>query len=116
MFKLIFAFTLLIALPTQTRANMFYDGNRLYEICTAPEEKHASWGVCLGFILGAHDAVRDAQELGFLAGKIHCTPTNATTGQVRDVVVRYLEEHPAERHINASALVADALREAFPCP
>ncbi len=38
-----------------------------------------------------------------------------TNGQVRDVVVKYLKDHPEERHFLASILAVKALSKAFPC-
>ena len=45
-----------------------------------------------------------------------CIPNRVTDRQTTDVVVRYLKEHPEQRHYAAANLVAETLAEAFPCP
>jgi hypothetical protein len=50
-----------------------------------------------------------------IAGDRVCIPSEATLAQVRDVVIRYLQEHPEERHYAASSLSLRALVLAFPC-
>jgi hypothetical protein len=37
-------------------------------------------------------------------------------GQAMRVVLRYLQEHPAELHRRAHVLIVEALWGAFPCP
>ena len=44
-----------------------------------------------------------------------CIPDALTVGEVRNIVVRYMEEHPEELHYASIALVNNALEEAFPC-
>ena len=44
-----------------------------------------------------------------------CIPSTASTGQHIRVVVKYLNEHPAELHLPEFTLVERALREAYPC-
>lgn len=38
-----------------------------------------------------------------------------TLGQIKDIVVRYLESHPEKRHIRAHSLIRFALLEDFEC-
>lgn len=40
---------------------------------------------------------------------------NVTFGQIKDIVIRYLETHPEKRHIRAHSLVRFALLEDFAC-
>lgn len=51
-----------------------------------------------------------------LDGRRWCTPDSAPTSQYRQVVLKFLGEHPARLHEPAVKLVAAALRDAFPCP
>lgn len=44
-----------------------------------------------------------------------CTPDNVTNGQMEDIVVKYLKDHPDERHMLAAILVVKAMTKAFPC-
>ena len=43
-------------------------------------------------------------------------PPQAPEGQVGDVVIKYLTDHPEQRRHAAAALVFSALKGAFPCP
>ena len=49
------------------------------------------------------------------SAKFYCIPNNVTQGQVLDVIVKFLEDHPQNRHQNATVLISVALRDAFPC-
>lgn len=40
---------------------------------------------------------------------------NVTFGQIKDIVIQYLETHPEKRHIRAHSLVRFALLEDFAC-
>lgn len=44
-----------------------------------------------------------------------CVPEDATLGQMIRVVVKYIEERPAEMHLLFVALAMLALRDAWPC-
>lgn len=46
---------------------------------------------------------------------LFCTPEEVTTEQLRDVVSKYLNDHPEELHFRAEPLVVSALAKAFPC-
>ncbi|MFP6801731.1 MAG: Rap1a/Tai family immunity protein, partial [Pseudomonadales bacterium] len=46
-----------------------------------------------------------------------CVPegeNGVTAGQLRKIVVKYLNENPEELHLTAGSLVSNALNEAFP--
>jgi hypothetical protein len=53
---------------------------------------------------------------GSLDGWMACVPDGVTGSQVNDVAMKYLAEHPQQRHFSAPSLIAKALSEAFPCP
>jgi hypothetical protein len=44
-----------------------------------------------------------------------CVPDALTVGQLRNIVVRYLEEHPEELHYASIVVLNNALHEVFPC-
>lgn len=50
-----------------------------------------------------------------MVGKYICTPDGVTATQKKDIVVRYLQVHPEERHYNAASTVWAAFKVAFPC-
>jgi hypothetical protein len=86
----------------------FVTGNDLYTKCNsnAPEDKF--W--CLGFVTGVFDTLPTGPKKGLV-----CPGPNVTAGQVHDVVVKNLQEHPTMRHLPAAFLVGTALGVAFPC-
>ena len=45
----------------------------------------------------------------------YCLPSGQTLGQVTDVALQYLRDHPATRHEPAAYLVRASLRLTFPC-
>lgn len=95
--------------PVVVLAN-FYDGNVLYQKCS--DDTAFAQGVCLGYVGGIADSMGsdDAQ-----ANRSQCIDKEATMGQLRDVAIAYLRDHPAERHLSAASLVRFALRKGF-CP
>jgi hypothetical protein len=49
------------------------------------------------------------------AQRVICFPKGSSNDQYRDIVVTYLRDNPAQRHMTASVLGLVALRSAFPC-
>jgi Rap1a immunity proteins len=49
------------------------------------------------------------------AVKSYCIPTGVTTGQVADVICKYLKDNPADRHKSAADLVTTALNDVRAC-
>jgi hypothetical protein len=85
----------------------FITGNKLYELANSanPQER----GVFLGYVMAIHDSNRTRD--GF------CLPSNeVTSGQLGDVVRKYLGENPSTRHIDADVLVINAFTGSWPCP
>jgi hypothetical protein len=84
----------------------------LHERCSQPSDSFFASGDCMGYVVGIADALGAGNEInGFSA----CFPEEVTTGQIRDIAIAFLQEHPELRHYAASGLVASALEEAFPC-
>jgi hypothetical protein len=50
-----------------------------------------------------------------LEGSSFCFPKGVEGPQIVDVIKRWLDEHPEVRHYSASSLIAEALKEKFPC-
>lgn len=59
-----------------------------------------------GYVKGAVDSAN---------GGAFCVPSGILVGQITDVVFRYLDTHPEQRHQSAHLLVITALKEKFPC-
>jgi Rap1a immunity proteins len=68
---------------------------------------------CSGFIVGARDGAVLATKLRD-ARAILDVPVEVKQEQTLAVVVKYLNDHPEERHKQAALLVIFALSKAFP--
>jgi hypothetical protein len=86
----------------------FVDGNKLLEWCesqTGPNQLS-----CMMYVAG----VSDAWDVATNANKSEsCTPAAAPLKQVAAVVLKYLNQHPEERHMPAAALAFVAINEAW---
>ncbi len=68
--------------------------------------------LCEGFILGVVDA---HGERNTIYGFRNCLPHSVTIGLLRDVVEKWLRDHPGKLHLTAHGLIAEALSQDFPC-
>ena len=91
----------------------FLKGNELKEHCFKNGSYHM--GICSGFVMGVFDGVF-LSEKTWTAGKHSiCPPKKVTSGQLREIVVKYLDEQTEDLQKDASELVWDALIVAYPC-
>lgn len=72
---------------------------------------------CMYYISGVIDGVDLAQAQRATASKdrLFCLPATATQGQLQDIIVKSLSEHPELRHYPATYFIVDALSRTFPC-
>lgn len=90
-----------------TPAGAYFDtGNTLLAICEKTDNFNV--GLCVGTILGYYEMMYEA---GYACGD----DSKRTKRQIRDVIVKYLREHPAYRDTRASALTFFAFIDAFNC-
>lgn len=82
----------------------FMTGNSIFRDCDALTP------ACVAYVTG----VVDGQWWGEPA--MNCVPDGVTTGQLAQVVGKYLREHAERLHLNAPVLVTDAIHEVWPCP
>ena len=82
----------------------FLTGNKLLEHMKS--ENLGLNGMAVGYVIAVSDVYQ---------GELHCSGSNVTSGQSRDVVRKFLETNPALRDMAADLLVMLALGEAFPC-
>ncbi|MCZ4279789.1 Rap1a/Tai family immunity protein [Kiloniella laminariae] len=90
-----------------------YDGNDLYDACTAQksdaffDQKSA---YCLGYV------VATAGHLGSLGHSCHNQGNRtASLGEVRDAIIGYIKSHPESRKLDADQATYQALTNAYPC-
>ena len=82
----------------------FYSGNELLQRMQGDSVVEKM--VALGFVAGVSDA---------WDGVMFCPPDTVTTGQARDIALKFLIINPAKRHKPGAELVVEALMEAWPC-
>ena len=101
----------------------YVNGQSLNEECRDgerdDEDSLIPFGQCVGYIQGVYDAGRvlDAatDKRQWEGGWTSCVPDSVLAGQLKEVVMKWLREHPADWHYEADNLVARAFQEAFPC-
>ena len=69
---------------------------------------------CGGYTTAIYDMI-NFLEASKLIPKRHCFPPGVSRGQIRDVIVHYLQIHPEELHTGAGYLGIEALQGAWPC-
>ena len=94
---------LTLALIPAAASAEFHSGNSLLSLMNGDATQQA---VAIGYVMGAAD-------VGL--GVIHCTPADATAGQLRDIIKRALEAMPQHRHKPADLIIGGALGAVFPC-
>jgi len=103
--KLILAFAAAFMLQAAPARADWMNGNQLQDMCASTSG--IDRGLCLSYIMGVLDGAR------FLDRPLK-SPTDATGGQVRDVVAKYLAVHPESRAQPARLIIKAAVVEAWP--
>jgi hypothetical protein len=100
-------------LVTPASAGVFYDGNWLYDQCTAKDGTPQAF-VCAAYLA----AVAESLDYGSVAKHEFniCLQGKTRLLQLHDVVVYALAAAPERRTDPAFTLAAAALRKAWPCP
>ena len=115
------AVLLLVALLAGPASAQLITGNDLLDECRRQDSY--SRGRCLGLIIGVEYGFSPVNDVygvidpsNILSSTFgNCKPDRVTHGQLRDIVVRYLERNPAKRHESFHLLVFAAWQEAYPC-
>jgi hypothetical protein len=113
---------LLAATPNDDLSTLTKSGNDFLRMCE-PKGAGSSTveGICVGYVNGVMDgydyafATVQARNHEKITGA-YCPPDEITKGQQYRVAVKYLNEHPEETHRVVSALIAESMQAAFPCP
>lgn len=103
--KTMLALSAALALQASPARADWMNGNQLQDICASTSG--IDRGLCLSYIMGVLDGAR------FIDQPLK-TPADATGGEVRDVVAKYLAIHPESRTQPARMLVKVAVVEAWP--
>jgi hypothetical protein len=91
----------------------------LFEDCSAAQNS-VEFTRCLAYIAGAADMIGSFQLFKSdsnkpLFGARICIPMKATRGQLTDVVIKYMKDHPESRADGASLIVMRALVQVWKC-
>lgn len=108
--KLLYAF-ILVMLPILVNAG-YYTGNDLKPFCTS--DRSVEELQCLKYIEGIYDSHDSLFHIG-KAKRIFCVPENTTSGQLKEIFIKYLNDHPEDLQMTASSLVIVSFADAFPC-
>jgi hypothetical protein len=105
-----------IAFPSAAQENAaetFETGRTLLQKCNGDA---ASQTRCLSYIEGVADAMRleQAYRRTFFGARV-CINQNILGREIKDIVVRWLKDHPERQRYPASQLIAQAVFKAFPC-
>lgn len=82
-----------------------FGGRELHDLMQRPGDARAYEN----YILGVSDGLTGTSLY------YYCPPVNIDRGSLREIVTRYLKQHPEDLHVPAGALVTAALIEAHPC-
>jgi hypothetical protein len=107
--RITFCLMMLAATPVLSAGAKFMSGNDLFSSCS--KDTSFEKGYCLGYVVGVADTLTEDTISGFSA----CIPANATQGQLRSIVTKWLQDNPRYRHYSAGSLAAAAISNAFPC-
>lgn len=116
----------------QSQADVI-NGNTLLANCTANlETEFVKVAYCAGYINGVNEGMiagslvpfyrmesppKTTEEANVLTQSMlgYCLSEGVEIGQMRDVVIKYLNDNPAERHYPARLLILNAFQISFPC-
>lgn len=99
---------LALTMTTEIGAAAYVNAQQLHEECS---DQRAGNYACLIYTTAIADVMSTTVVNNFRA----CIPHDVTSEQLRDVVAKWLADHPEMRHYAAAGVVAEALQTAFPC-
>lgn len=105
--------------PGTSESGTFNTGNTLLRHC---QGNGVDQDYCIGYIVGVVDLIGALQGSSDKDGanfwKYHavCLPSHVEAGQIKDVVVKYLVEHPEHRDQPAAQLIIITLIATWGCP
>lgn len=92
--------------PVKPASTAFYNGNELLDLCSSKRSEKQL--LCLGLVSGYYDGMQYAFTCDRAGPKV-------IVQQLVDIVLKFLRDNPADRHIAAAALSFRAFRLAFDC-
>lgn len=86
----------------------FVNGNQLLAMCETNGVECARYTEAVSDTLDAMEGMGGMKEY-------YCSTNGVTVGQIRDIVLKYLREHPESRNEGAAGIAFVALADVFPC-
>ncbi len=90
-----------------------YNGSNLLEACSAEKGEpyfDQNSAYCLGYI------VASTGHLGSLGHSCHSSKNpSASLGEIKNVIIDYVENHPKTKKLDAHEVVFQALTKTYPC-
>jgi hypothetical protein len=110
---LVFAAVAANILPADNAsAQAISSGNDLYAACRSTELYPLA--KCIGYVQGVKDGILVDHILGSRNAPF-CLRSEVTLEQLRDIVLKFIQDNPALRDQHAAGFVELALVQAFPC-
>ena len=89
----------------------FISGNQLLQMCQSASDFDKA--TCVGYVTGFADSASKVSATDNTC--VFQTEKGVTQKQVVDIAVKYLVDHPEERHWLAATPLMAAMKQAFPC-
>ena len=97
---------LLLTTAASTKA---MTGEELANVCRSRSDQ------CPAYLAGCLDSQESFLEWHYLIETMYCAKGGLSLDQVRDVFLKYSQQHPQRLRERASTLLFTALSEALPC-
>ncbi len=116
---LLWMFVLPPAQPQEKTTNIDNSGNQFLLQCGDMMGKSSSdafqRGECFGYVEGLDAGAKSIVALEGLKQPPYCMPEEVTIGQIANILLKFIKDHPEKTDIPASVLAVDSLMLAFPC-
>ena len=104
----------LLAMSTASPGHAgYYAGSNLFTYCES--ELIHDQNSCRRYLSGISDAQDTLYRLELLTDRAFCIPDRITNEQLREVFIKYADEHPQDLELVASGMAINAFRMAYPC-
>lgn len=104
------------ALGEASHRSQFETGNDMWQDCPANSKADVgTWGLACVTYVKAVIAADYANQYFEHGTRVICEPDGATNGQLYDVVMKWVSDHPQDRASPLIGITIIALRDAFPC-
>jgi hypothetical protein len=92
-----------------------FTGLELQQLCSAKDGSNERFA-CAMYLAGYIGGINAGDGSKIKDKKAWCFPEHSTVSQGRQVVVKFMRDHPEMLHQDADWIVGLALVDAFPCP